>query len=333
MTLFFTPLILFPEVGYTKRESENETFKQSLADKPKQLLVIYNRIPKTGSTTFANVAYTLAARNHFSVVHVNITRNSHILSLRDQQIFCQNVTTWSERLPALFHGHFAFINFDRLGCSNYFQHFHPVYINIVRDPIDRLISYFYFLRHGDDFRPGLKRRKAGKNDTFDECVAAGSRDCEPRLLWKQIPFFCGQSADCWEPGNPWALEQAKSNLVNNYLAVGTLDQMRQFVRMMEIVLPHFFQGAFRVLDSGQMGGDHLRKTTTKYMPSNATLERFKKAAGNILRLENDFYNFAHRHFDHAYVQLFGPSTIPAENVSPLESLFHFEKIRPKRPMN
>lgn len=47
-------------------------------------LVIYNRVPKTGSTSFVNVAYDLHSRNEFRVLHVNVTGNSHVLSIYDQ---------------------------------------------------------------------------------------------------------------------------------------------------------------------------------------------------------------------------------------------------------
>lgn len=48
------------------------------------LIVIYNRVPKTGSTSFINLAYDLCKKNQFYVLHINITANMHVLSLNNQ---------------------------------------------------------------------------------------------------------------------------------------------------------------------------------------------------------------------------------------------------------
>ena len=48
---------------------------------------------------------------------------------------------------------------------------------------------------------------------------------------------------CREPGNAWALQRAKDNLVNNYLVVGVTERLTEFVAVMEVVLPRFFKGA------------------------------------------------------------------------------------------
>lgn len=55
------------------------------------MIVIYNRVPKTGSTSFINLAYDLCKRNHFYVLHINITANMHVLSLNNQVSRTTNV--------------------------------------------------------------------------------------------------------------------------------------------------------------------------------------------------------------------------------------------------
>ena len=127
---------------------------------------MYNRVPKTGSTSFTGLAYDLCGRNKFNVLHLNTSKNSHVLSLSDQYRFAQNITRWTEKHPALFHGHIAYFDFAAFGVDKL-----PVFINIVREPIDRLVSYYYFLRYGDDFRPYLSRRRQGDRKSIDECVA------------------------------------------------------------------------------------------------------------------------------------------------------------------
>lgn len=125
-------------------------------DYDSQLVVIYNRVPKTGSTSFVNLAYDLCKKNKFHVLHINITANVHVLSLPNQIEFARNLSAWNEMKPALYHGHMAFLDFSKFGMTQ-----KPIYINLIRKPLDRLVSYYYFLRYGDNFRPNLVRRKAG----------------------------------------------------------------------------------------------------------------------------------------------------------------------------
>ena len=76
-------------------------------------------------------------------------------------------------------------------------------------------------------------------------------DCSTQRLWTQVPFFCGHYADCWVPGSEWALEQAKHNLVHNYLVVGVTEEMEQFVALLQSVLPRVFHGALDLYQQGK----------------------------------------------------------------------------------
>ncbi|KAG8252865.1 Heparan sulfate 2-O-sulfotransferase 1 [Homalodisca vitripennis] len=157
------------------------------------MIIIYNRVPKTGSTSFVNVAYDICKRNMFNVLHLNVTANQHVMSLADQARFVRNLTQWTAKKPGLYHGHVSFIDFGKFGVTQ-----KPIYINILRKPLDRLVSYYYFLRYGDNYRPHLLRSRHGDKMTFDECVKKHHDDCNPDNMWLQIPFLCGHAAECWE---------------------------------------------------------------------------------------------------------------------------------------
>lgn len=103
------------------------------------------------------------------------------------------------------------------------------------------MSFYYFERNGDDFRPYLKRRKAGDHESFDKCVVRDGEDCAPENLWVQIPYFCGHLADCWEPGIQWALDEAKRNVLHHYLVVDVTTELRDFLAVLEELLPWFFR--------------------------------------------------------------------------------------------
>lgn len=86
---------------------------RTVESKDDDVVVIYNRVPKTGSTSFVGVAYDLCKKNNFKVLHINITANMHVMSLSNQYKFAQNITKWDAVKPALYHGHMAFLNFER----------------------------------------------------------------------------------------------------------------------------------------------------------------------------------------------------------------------------
>lgn len=51
-------------------------------------------------------------------------------------------------------------------------------------------------------------------------------------------------------GSRWALEQAKYNLVNEYLLVGVTEELEDFIMILEAALPRFFKGATELYRTG-----------------------------------------------------------------------------------
>lgn len=254
-------------------------------DPDRDLLILYNRIPKTGSTSFMNVVYNLHAMNRFSAAYVNVSSRSHRWLFADQYQFAKNITRWKERKPAIYHGHFPFLNFIKLGIKQ------PVYINIVRDPLERLASHYYFLRYGDTYLPNKIRNKQGDETTFDECVQQRKPECHPNKLWLQIPYFCGSDPFCWKPGNRAALHRAQRNVLNHYFLVGTTNQLGPFIEILERTLPTIFRGASALFGNGV----HIRKTKTKKPLSTETIDYFKSS--KVWKLEHDFYEFVEKLFN------------------------------------
>nr|SVE91837.1 EOG090X088H [Daphnia sinensis] len=277
------------------------------------LTVFYNRVPKTGSTSFVGLAYDLCSKNKFKVLHVNVSKNAHTMSLPDQLRFARNLSQWDLKQPSFYHGHVAYLDFSKFGSSS------PLFINIIRQPLDRMVSYYYFLRYGDDFRPHLIRKKQGNKTSFDDCVKEGQAECDPNNLWLQVPFFCGHHADCWIPGSSWAFEQAKNNLVKNYLLVGVTEKMEEFVAVLEATIPNLFKGALKLYRKGSKS--HLRKTNMKIPPKAETIARFRNST--VWQLENEFYEFALRQFEHVKSRTLKP------DLSDKGQQFFYEKIRPK----
>jgi len=254
------------------------------------LLVLYNRIPKTGSTSFMSVMYNLQESNRFSVAYVNVSSSSHRFTWRDAYKFALNISHWETRKPALYHGHFPFLDFTRFGLGQ------PMYINVVRDPLERFISHYYFVRYGDTYLPNKVRKYQGDTKTFDDCVHDGDSACDAKRLWVQVPYFCGSSPECWEPASKRALQKAKANVAERYFLVGITDEIDKFVKLLEESIPRMFAGSREMFSKD--GGVWIRKTKVKKPVEKSTLEHFKKS--KVWQMENEFYNFVRKRFEYVY---------------------------------
>jgi len=268
-------------------------------------IVVYNRVPKTASTAFTHLLYDLTQENSIYVIHVNTTvpkQNAAIMSLQDKMLLRQNITTWG-LTPAFYHGHFAFFDVPNV-----------FWINLIRNPFDRLVSNYYFLRYGDNFRKGLLRSKNGDTTTFNECVEKeSSKDCSIQKMWIQIPYFCGQVAACWEPGSQWALDRAKQNVLEHYFLVGTTENLSQFVEVLENEIPAIFEGSYEKFQKQ----DPIRKTIHKDEITEET--KAKLSNTRIWRMEFDFYNFIVKNFNLIYTRSITDGKLTKKN-------FFYEKI-------
>lgn len=63
---------------------DRETSASLLSEREDDMVIIYNRVPKTASTSFTNIAYDLCGKNHYHVLHINTTKNNPVMSIQDQ---------------------------------------------------------------------------------------------------------------------------------------------------------------------------------------------------------------------------------------------------------
>lgn len=83
---------------------------------------------------------------------------------------------------------------------------------------------------------------------------------------------------CRNAGSRWALEQAKYNLVNEYLLVGVTEELEDFIMILEAALPHFFKGATELYRTGtdtQYTSPHSQLLLLTSVVSEITINQVK----------------------------------------------------------
>uniref|UniRef100_A0A3B3XC22 Uronyl 2-sulfotransferase n=1 Tax=Poecilia mexicana TaxID=48701 RepID=A0A3B3XC22_9TELE len=251
--------------------------------------VIYNRVGKCGSRTVVILLRLLAEKHKFNLVSSDIHNKTRLMK-QEQVDLVKNISKIPQ--PFLYTRHVHFMNFTRYSGAQ------PVYINIIRDPISRFLSNYFFRRFGDwrGEQNHLIRTPGMKDDEryldINVCILENYPECSNPRVFYIIPYFCGQHPKCREPG-VWALERAKQNVLENYLLVGILEELEDVLLMLERLLPHYFSGVLDIYKSPEyrkMG--NLTGTVRKHTP---TLEALQ-VLYHRMRYEYEFYDFIRDQF-------------------------------------
>lgn len=179
-------------------ESVNQTSKAQVE------IVLFNRVPKVGSQTMMALLSLLGKRHEFrarrdkpSPMETVMLTKTFENSVADEIMEKGEGTTYTK--------HVAFIDFGKLDLP------WPIYINLVRHPVERLISWFYYVRApwyiaervrnfpGEYKVPSIKWLKK----SFETCVLQHHEECtftqgEEHSLGdhrRQMLFFCGQNRE------------------------------------------------------------------------------------------------------------------------------------------
>jgi len=251
-----------PQVGEF-RAKEPDWRRKALKEGTFKRLV-YNRVPKAGSSLMDNLIHKLSQRNNFSFVQ--------------DTDYLPNASALAERISALPDGD-VYINhagFDATAPAD------VAFMNLVREPIDRAVSLFYYgvdpdTRPADRAAECLQNRRdagacgcagqeadycvysqlgnncyggcdEGKPGTQKYCMPFDDLDvgCETaHRTYSQTMFFCPptkERVDC-------DAHTAARNARERYVFVGMVEEFELSVLALELLLPRWFAGAKHILDA------------------------------------------------------------------------------------
>ena len=241
--------------------------------------VIYNRIAKTGSSTTNFIIERMAKKNKFKEIY---SRNHGDRAPNSRDLNILNKKLANAPKPWVYIRHIYFWDASFIKPA-------PVFINTVRDPVERITSGFYWNRRFND--------KGTGDISFDECVKRYWPHKSDKCFLKSmqnyaIQFFCGPSLVCANASRE-ALNIAKLNVRRHYAVVADLSDFSTFFQVLEFGMPHLFKGASQLYYSNF----HTTKVVkNKGGYSNAPSFETVNILKRDLSLDYEFYYFIRQRY-------------------------------------
>ncbi|PIK34006.1 putative uronyl 2-sulfotransferase, partial [Apostichopus japonicus] len=246
------------------------------------ITIIHNAVPKTGSRALELLVRKFTFRYKDKI--------------RCKESFPPEIADNSEKINefvqsleqgSYLRGHFPFQSFSESDVN-------VAYINIVRPPIERLQSNYYFDLYGDG-ESNPQNNAVYHQPTIDECIKNDVcfRKVYSYYRGSTLKTFCGHDIRCTK-NTRWTLERAKENS-RKYLMIGLTSQWSTTVRVLEILLPDLLNGLSTLMLEETEKAKSTFRTAKKIPLKNETLEFLKRD----MSLENEFYQFVQEGFETA----------------------------------
>ncbi|XP_064546012.1 heparan sulfate 2-O-sulfotransferase pipe isoform X2 [Drosophila montana] len=261
--------------------------------------VFFNRVPKVGSQSLMELMRRLGKINGF--VHSRnpgSAKETIMLPKEGQKDLIGDLLTRPK--PHIYSQHIAYINFTRYHLPR------PIYINLVRDPIERIISWHYYVRarwYYNDMKAKLGDKAiAMPSDEFldldlDTCVRKHDPHCTFEQMQiknpvgdhrRQTLFFCGMNKKLCMPFNSeMAMQKAKRTVESEYAVVGTWEDTNITLTVLEHYIPRYFRNAKVAYYLGEERLSRVNRNNVTRIVSDETRQLLRKNLTN----EIEFYEF------------------------------------------
>lgn len=267
----------------------------------------YNKMPKCGSTTLKVLLKELALKNKFAQYVVLMGTKT---SRDDTEEMLVN-DIWGEyekakQSPFIAVKHETILNFTKFGKAQ------PTTFNIVRDPIDRFVSNYYFCRYGSISMPNYRCRPYPEDKRLmlvDDFFTTGHGKLGEFSDTHYVSWLCGYDPLCkksiskTDKDKPAVYSYTKNLIMNDYLVLGILEEFKKTLTLFEVMMPEIFTGALEtVKDEKVTSAAAAMKTNKKAGLSNETRVFLEQ---NQFSYDMDLYRFIKAKFYKQYAYMVG----------------------------
>ncbi|XP_059219912.1 heparan sulfate 2-O-sulfotransferase pipe-like isoform X3 [Stomoxys calcitrans] len=215
-------------------------------------VLFFNRAAKVGSEALLELFNVIEKYHDIYLEREGLHKtNKRQLKKWEQRKLAETISNLDE--GSVYIEHVNWLDFDEFELPK------PIYINMVRDPVERIISWYYYVRgsyknaiefNRNPDKPVQPESWYKKN--FNDCVRNGDPECQyvPFTVKdfvgnfkRQSLFYCGHHDDCIPFNSPAAVQMAKEHVERDYAVVGSWEDTNITLNVFEKYIPRFFNGA------------------------------------------------------------------------------------------